>query len=117
MGLITSHITSLVNSGLRGRQTGTPTDYVITCVYKMYADDVTLHYCNVSYNDCNFLPNNLDSFYSGVLWQMSLQLRKCEALCIINKHSSVDFTDHSTYPLKWNESIRYLGVVIKSCLT
>ena len=49
---------------------------------------------------------------------MSLQPRKCEALCITNKCSSIHFTYQcSNYPLEWSESIRYLGVVINSRLT
>lgn len=37
---------------------------------------------------------------------------------LLIKHSSIHFTYQcSNYPLKWSEFVRYLGVVINSCLT
>ncbi len=94
-------------------------DNVITCDYKMYADDVTLYHRIVSYDDCSFLQSNLDSFMQWCSrWQMSLQPHKCEALCITNKRLPIHFTYQcSNYSLKWSESVRYLGVVINSRLT
>ena len=85
----------------------------------MYADDVTLYHRIVSYDDCSFLQNNLDSFLQWCShWQISLQLHKCEALCITNKRLPIHFTyQYSNCPLKWSESVRYLGVVINSRLT
>ena len=99
-------------------------DNVITCDYKMYADDVTLYHRIVSYEDCSFLQRNLDSFMQWCSrWQMSLQPHKCEALCITNivlLISVCQFILHINalnYPLIWSESVRYLGVVINSRLT
>ena len=49
---------------------------------------------------------------------MSLQPHKCEALCITNKRLPIHFIYQcSNCPLKWSESVRYLGVVINSRLT
>ena len=50
-------------------------------------------------------------------WQMSLQPHKCEALCISNKRSLVQFTYYcSVYPFQWSKSVRYLGVVVNNRL-
>ena len=94
-------------------------DKAITCNFKLYADDVTLYHRIASHQDCSFLQNNLNSFLDWCSrWQMSQQLHKCEALCISNKRSLVQFTYYcSNYPLKWSKSVRYLGVVINSRLT
>ena len=94
-------------------------DKAITCNFKLYADDVTLYHRIASHQDCSFLQNNLNSFLDWCSrWQMSLQTHKCEALCISNKRSLVQFTYYcSNYPLKWSKSVRYLDVVINSRLT
>ena len=82
-------------------------DNVITCDYKMYADDVTLYHRIISYDDCSFLQSNLDSFMQWCSrWQMSLQPHKFEALCITNKRLPIHFTYRcSNYSLKWSESV------------
>ena len=94
-------------------------DKVITCSFKLYADDVTLYHRIASQEDCCFLQNNLDSFLAWCShWQMSLQPQKCEALCITNKRSLMHFIYQcSNYLLKWSQSVRYLGIVINSHLT
>ena len=94
-------------------------DKVITCSFKLYADDVALYHPIVSHHDCSFLQDNLNSFLDWCShWQMSLQPHKCETLCISNKQSLVQFTYYcSDYPLKWSNSVRYLGIVINNRLT
>ena len=94
-------------------------DKVITCCFKLYADDVILYHPIVSHHDCSFLQDNLNSFLDWCSrWQMSLQPHKCEALCISNKRLLVQFTYYcSVYPLRWSKSVRYLGVVVNNRLT
>ena len=86
------------------------------CSFKLYADDIILYH---PHHDCSFLQDNLNSFLDWCSrWQMSLQPHKCEALCISNKRSLVQFTYYcSVYPLQWSKSVRYLGIVVNNHLT
>ena len=52
-----------------------------------------------------------------LLWQLSLNPQKCEAINIMNKKTPAPFTySIGIQPIRWVTEIRYLGVVINSKL-
>ena len=75
---------------------------------KLYADDVTLYQKIKSEADCQLLQE----------WQLHLNVSKCEALLISNKHKAISFeyfVNHS--PLAWRSTVKYLEVLLHSNLS
>jgi len=91
----------------------------ISCKFKLFADDVTLYHQIVTNADCLYLQENLCAFLKWChRWLMHLQLPKCEALCISNKH----YPPTITYlcdgkPIWWSRVVRCLGIYINQRLT
>ena len=77
---------------------------------------MTLYKTIRSIEDCKALQTDLVSMWN--LWQMKLNLSKCEVLCISNKHSPLSFNYQlSGCSLKWSSTVKYLGVVLNTKLT
>ena len=89
---------------------------------KIFADDVAM-YCPVhSADDCKAFQHDLKLDLVSTWcskWQMSLNVSKCELLCISNiKRSPVqpDYYINNCH-LQWVSSVKYLGIVVDSKLS
>ena len=85
---------------------------------KLFADDISLYSQVSCYDDCLQLQSDLSSIYQWSLrWQLQLNPRKCEAINISNKRSSINIDYYiGSHLVSWSQKVKYLGIIINSKL-
>ena len=75
---------------------------------KLFADDVSVYAEVSSVDDCNRLQDDLSSIYNwSIKWQLTLNLRKCEAINVTNKKTPLNFTYFiGKHPICWVSKVK-----------
>ena len=88
------------------------------CSIKIFPHDISLYSQVSCFDDCSKLQDDLSNvFHWSLKWQLKLNPKKCEAINISNKRSSINF-DYcvGSNPIQWSKKVKYLGVVINAKL-